>query len=692
MINNRLPSSINYIFINLTLFLALGLSLETCQMNSKKAPFQIIEPVPQTYQWLRLGEVKPRGWLLEQMHQDLSQGFVGRLDQLVPELIVHDDIYGQNRLTKKIKNKDLGNISQDTKWEVQYLWWNSETQSNWWDGFIRHAILTDYAPSLSKVDNYIDRVLSYQDENGYLGIYGPDLRYNFEGENGELWAQSTLFRGLLAYYEATNNPRVLTAIERAMQVTMQAYPIDESTPFKADKSFAGLCHGLTITDALDRLYQLTNKNEYLEYALWLYEDYSQHDLSEQDIQYNNLQDSSYRFQGHGVHVYEHLRPLLTSYYASGNPKLKQALDAYHEKLNSCLCPSGGPIGDEWIRGRKADPSETGYEYSSIHELLDSYSHLLQKTGEMTWADQAEKLLFNAGQGARHPRLSCIAYLKTDNSYSMTGPLHPDKERKGKEKENRYKYSPAHEDVTVCCAPNAGRIYPYFVKAMWMRSTQGLVATMYGPCVVNTEVNGSLVNIVEESNYPFELGGLFIINLDKPSKFEIAFRKPVWAGSVNVQAQGAKMSEESDLIRLEKTWQNGDTISLQFETQVQANQDLQGNYYLSRGPLLYALPLLGQEWITKEHKLPNFYDYKYRQADIYNYGFIPGTETEFEYLEDKAFDIKHPWLNPAYLLGDLVNEDSKQLETVELRPVGSTVLRRVTFVKSKAKNRLTQETD
>lgn len=56
------------------------------------------KPLPEKYQPLRLGEVKPTGWIKAQMLQDL-RGFSGNLDQLVPDLIRKDDIYGKDRLT-----------------------------------------------------------------------------------------------------------------------------------------------------------------------------------------------------------------------------------------------------------------------------------------------------------------------------------------------------------------------------------------------------------------------------------------------------------------------------------------------------------------------------------------------------------------------------------------------------------------
>jgi hypothetical protein len=93
-------------------------------------------PKPQTYQLIPFGAVKPSGWLRAQMAHDLEHGFVGHLDELVPDLIQRDDIYGADRLTKAAKTKELGVVAKESQWEVQFLWWNSETQSNWLDGLI----------------------------------------------------------------------------------------------------------------------------------------------------------------------------------------------------------------------------------------------------------------------------------------------------------------------------------------------------------------------------------------------------------------------------------------------------------------------------------------------------------------------------------------------------------------------------
>lgn len=57
------------------------------------------EKKSEKYQTFPFGTVKPSGWIKVQMQKDVN-GFVGNLDQLVPDLI-NDPIYGSGRLQKK---------------------------------------------------------------------------------------------------------------------------------------------------------------------------------------------------------------------------------------------------------------------------------------------------------------------------------------------------------------------------------------------------------------------------------------------------------------------------------------------------------------------------------------------------------------------------------------------------------------
>jgi hypothetical protein len=604
------------------------------------------------------GSIKPSGWLKAQMQNDLD-GFVGHLDQLVPDLI-NDPIYSSGRLGKNSKTKDLGNLKEgDLPGDDQYKWWNSETQSNWWDGYIRNALLLEDQSGIDKVKQYIDKVLASQDPDGYIGIYDKELRYHFNSENGELWSKATMYRGLLAYYEFTRDERVWDALIKAVDNVMENYPVNHSHPFESGNGFnGGVTHGLTFTDVLERLYQLTGKDKYREYSLFLYREFSGAVVSDKDAQLSNILDENYKFQSHGVHTYEHLRPLIVAAYASDDPELKVALSVYLSRIKEVTTMTGGPIGDEWIGGRTADATFTGYEYCSLHELLDGYALLLQKTGNSQFGDEIEKIFYNAAQGARNPKHSCIAYLKTDNSYEMTGTRNGETEA-GKT-QTRYKYSPAHQDVAVCCAPNAGRITPYFVQSSWMKEGKNtLVATLLMPNIIETEVSHTKLIIENKTHYPSDNHFTFIINAEHPVHLSIKIRKPEWVTDIETSE---KYSIVDGYIKIEREFQKEDRIELNYKTGIRVIEDDKGEKYFAFGALIFARPIESQE-IPGKIYMTGFSDFYYSPLDTIRYEFVENHDAEYR---DGIISLH------------LRNHNTRQTEMVELIPLRNTILRQVSF--------------
>jgi DUF1680 family protein len=621
------------------------------------SPFTLIARRPEALEPLPFGAIRPEGWLETQVRANL-RGFTGHLDSLAPELIIKDDIYGRDRLTKDVKRKDVGALAGDSAAAVQYLWWNSETQGNWRDGFIRSAILTGDPKMLARAKAYVRRILATQDPDGYLGIYARDLRYRFDGENGELWAKTTLLRGLLAWYDYRRDQAVLVAIQRAVDDVMRHYPLDASHPFYSKTpDVGGLSHGLMFTDVLETLYRLTGRQAYLDYALFLYKDFSAAALHE-DAQYGKITDPAYRLRGHGVHTYEHLRAVAAAAYASGNPALLKALDDYLQKIEQEITPSGAPAGDEWIAERPGNATTTGYEYCSMQELMDGYIDLLAKTGSASFGDRAEQLFFNAAQGARDPDASCIAYLKTDNSYYMTGGLNGDSSNP---RQTRYKYSPVHQDVAVCCAPNAGRIAPYFIDRMWMRNSSGLVATLLGPCKVTTTWKGTPVTIREKTVYPDEFSFDFQIMAERPVNFTLAIRKPGWATN---QAITYPFTEKDGYYLITKTWLPGESVHVRLYTDLAIHRDRNNETYFTHGPLVLASPISATPEITKRYPLPGFFDYHYRPDNLVIYAYKSGSA--IEHSDNARFEVA------------LYDTAQHREVRVWLKPMGSTILRQVTF--------------
>jgi len=630
-------------------------TLHSAAQDSKA--FEKKAGIPEKFHTQEFSRVRPSGWIKEQIQSNLD-GFTGHLDSLVPGLILEDDIFGKDRLGRHIESKDVGAITENGQLQAQFLWWNSETQGNWWDGFIRSAVLIGDKQQLERASKHIQYILSTQDADGYLGIYDRELRYKFDNENGELWAKTTLLRGMLAWYEYSGDTAVIKAVEAAVGNVMANYPVYASHPFNTvNPDAGGLTHGLAFTDVLEELWHLTGRIEYRDYCTFLYKEFSLQKLNE-DAQFAKLSDKELMLKGHGVHTYEHLRSVAAAYYASGNPELKTALQNFLAKIAVETTASGGPAGDEWIAGLKADATSRGYEYCSMHELMTAYCDLMAKTGEADFGEYVEKLFFNAAQGARNPFESSIAYLKTDNSYSMSGGLNGDTTVKT---QTRYKYSPVHQDVAVCCVPNAGRIAPFFVQNMWMADEKSLIACLLGPCELTCSFAGKPVSISEQTAYPLENTIRFTVNTDG-AEFDLKIRRPAWADKVNVSEE---YREEKGYIVIHRKWKGQHSVEIEFSPQVKVLQDINGEYYFMYGALVLSRPIQAIGKQTKTYPVKGFRDMEYRPAGC---NVLYYTGDTFEQTRAGKPEFATSLYNPA----------TNKNEKVVLVPMNRTILRQVTF--------------
>ncbi len=644
---------------HLTAICALILPVLLHSQNVKQSPFKKRITLKPKLQSLYLSDVKPLGWLQNELQKNLN-GFTGHLDSLVPDLILKDDIYGKNRLSKNLKSKNVGAVAEEGEWQVQYLWWNSETQSNWLDGFVRTAVLLNDKKQLQKAEQIINRLLSTQDADGYIGIYDKELRYKFDHENGELWAKATLYRVFLGWYEFKKDKLILEAVEKGVANVIQAYPIYQSHPFYSVKPIAGgLTHGLAFTDVLEQLFSITKKRKYMDYCLFLYKDFSEQ-LLDEDAQFNNLLDLNIPLKGHGVHTYEHMRSVITAYYASGNPSLKKALDNFIVKIKKVTNPSGGPVSDEFILGRVSNAS-LGYEFCSLHELMAGWISLLAKTSKTSYADDAEHLFFNAAMGNTHPTESAVCYLKQDNALYLTGGNNGDTTDKH---QTRYRYSPVHKEAAVCCVPNAGRIVPYYIQNMWMKDNDGLVASLLGPCEVTTTIKNTTVTVKEETVYPYENNIRFIVTCKQPTRFSIKIRKPEWAVAVNTSLT---YKEDHGFLVFQQVWGEQTTLSVSFSSEIEKKETAANEIYFENGPFVLCYVLEAKQTITKTFTI----------AGLHESVYAPVHTVVFKYDNDLISPEKN--LANTYATW-MINSSTGKKEKINLVPMAKTILRQVTFKK------------
>jgi hypothetical protein len=511
-------------------------------------------------------------------------------------------------------------LENDPSWNAQFFWWNAETIGNYYDGLFRYGFLLEDEAILRQATAFVEGILRSQDDNGYLGIYTKEFRYRFASENGELWAKTTIGRCLLGHYRYTKDERSFVAVERMTDELMNAWPIDRSTPFGGENTFAGVAHGLMFVDVLYELFRITNQRQYIEYALFLYEDYNLHEVSEPDCLIRNLLDSNYRFKGHGVHTYEHLRAI--AIYDAFSGKSLDLVSKYMQKLTLVLSPSGGPIGDEWIMGNLADADAHGYEFCSIHELMSSLL-FVSKLGLSDQYALAKRIFLNANLGSHHHQYHTIAYLKSDNSYAMEGCFHVSQPHSPHKIQTRYKYSPTHRDAAVCCVPNAVRIMPYFLEGIATLHDDHVVLNILAPIDLTLTIDDQPFYLRVDQQHPYDKA---VVSTDLGDRLII------------------REAAAADL--------------------VECKVDQQGNVFFEANGIVFAYPILSVDRIVMT--------YPYGLNDIHVSPlehYVP-----LRYQGDPAILV---WKNERPEINVRMDRNGVSVDAV-LIPVGETVLRQVTF--------------
>jgi hypothetical protein len=434
-------------------------------------------------------------------------------------------------------------------------------------------------------------------------------------------------------------------------------------------------HNLMFVDVVERLFDLTGNPAYRDFGVYLYKDYSKE--AKTDISLATLLAQDHPFIGHGATTYEGLRVPIWAGYASGDPVLIAAGEEALAKSWVHVSPTGGPVSDEFIENKPSDPEKNGYEGCGEKEWMTSLLSAAQKSGRASLAERAETTYYNSVQGSRLSDGTAMEYVSTDNQFRVDGAIM-----------NRRVFSPAHEDVANCCPPNFTQIGPIFVRNMWMRAPDGLALVLFGPSDVHTTVGGVKVAVSEETSYPFSESLHLHVDPEAPVSFLLHVRVPSWATSIDARCAGAEIHRAGDWLLVQRTWQKGDVLQLAFGSSAQPVPANNGEFYVRKGPLFYAVGIPAIMRSIKDFPVAGFHDYlafpvtwgTARYALPRSAAGIPEL-VSFKVTANPKADAKYPWdAPPTFLTATLLSLDSGKTETLDLVPMGAkaATLRRMTF--------------
>jgi len=485
---------------------------------------------------LPAGAVYPQGWIKD-CAVAAADGITGHLDEW--------------SATFGMAWKGVGFEARGADPETG-MGWPLEQASYWLDGAVRLAYILGDSALIHKVTGRLDKVVDGVLDGGKSFIYWQDVDFKSSERTFESWAHSQMGRALVAYYEASGNPRVLSALTKVYS-NFDVVPV----PFRT----RGPVSGCTNVDPMLATYELSGDKRILNAVLAVSESA---ETKETVQRWNNGEYQA----GHGVITYENLRIPAMMFPCTNRPELLSASIRYLDWMDrNNLLPFGVVSAEEQLAGIG---STRNTETCNVAASAWTYQQLYEITGDGSLGDRIEKIFFNAAPAPVSRDYQTMAYYQSpnriENVLPSETPGHPGADS------SSYVFRPTGHPV-LCCVGNLTRVVPVYIMHLWMGTKdKGLAATLYGPCVVNAVVGNDVpVKITGKTDYPFSETIQMTIEPSKTCVFPLYLRIPAWCKQPEIKVNGETVAIDhavSGFVKIEREWKKGDSVNLKFPMSVE----------------------------------------------------------------------------------------------------------------------------
>ena len=357
------------------------------------------------------------------------------------------------------------------------------------------------------VDEAAEDMMSLQREDGCLSTC-PDHTQP-KGSNGsDLWERKYALMGLMAYYELTGRRDALEAAVALVRYTNAQVGRPPKTPItKTGWAFAGI-ESSSILEPVMRVYHETGEPAALELGTYIVES----GCCDRENIFDAVRSgkSPVEIGGNGVatesiaKAYEMMscfEGLCEYHRATKDPRALETVELFWGKVieeEITLLGSGGAdapfnlgpgTGEQWNRTRfeQTNPDVDLMMETCVTVYWMRLCHqLLRLTGDVKYADELERSLYNAIFGALHPKGHFFEYFPRFN-----GVRNP---------KVNYSFNIKGFDLSCCTAngPTALGMAPYLAFA---GTPDGVAVNLYENGTVRAPFGGTTVTLSMTSDYP-----------------------------------------------------------------------------------------------------------------------------------------------------------------------------------------------
>ncbi|MFX0009238.1 MAG: beta-L-arabinofuranosidase domain-containing protein [Candidatus Hermodarchaeota archaeon] len=646
---------------------------------------------------LKLGEIKPTGWLRMQLLTQF-RGLSGHLDEFWPDV------------------KDSGWIGGKAE--------DWERFPYWLDGVIPLAYLTDSKSLVERIEGYINYILNHQQEDGWIGPVAKRKSQRYDP-----WPNMVVCKALIQYFEISKNNRVIPTLLKyyhKLEEILNTLTLGESWAKMRWMDAVWGIHWLIdyledemevefLLKLAEKLrYQGYNWKEHFEnfYYVHMRKNTNQSVIYSKDLSLDGkdpqaIPESQYRRWDMRSHVVNNAMGIKASTIWSRQSGLEtdknaiftaiSTLDEYHGQATGMFS------GDEHLAGK--NPSQ-GTELCAVMEYLFSLETTIPIIGcnskGVQLIDRMEQICFNAVPATFLPDMWAHQYVQQVNQIQAKVVPQPIYTTNSSDA-NIYGLEPCFG----CCTANMHQGWPKFVEyGLWARDEEGLVCLAYSPCKLSTYLSVDEkdvpIEVEEKTFYPFSNKVEFLIHLPESVDFAVKLRIPEWCDVATIQINGESSTEcvAGKFIKLLRRWRDNDHIILQLTFKVRYDRRYNDAITLFRGSLVFSYTPKEEKKEIKHYKTRNeVKDWEVYPKTKWNFGLIEPFEPMVIELQENmekidSFNADYPPVKikiKAVEISNWVMEyeavmppplnpmvSSKDIEEIELIPYGCTNIRITEF--------------
>jgi len=537
--------------------------------TTAKARFvdNIFDPPP-------IGAIKTAGWMQKQMEEDAAAGWMNTCQvQSLEGLWSTTPTVGTNYANYMKPGGPKAPFYQPYI-DRQGCAVEGEYQAHWIENAVRLGWVGNIEEYRKLATKAVNDILASLDETGYIGVDKPEHRFNFGGIDGsyELWSYGESLNMLLLYYQATKDKKVLDAVIKAADLLAK-----HRGPYSESKASVGSIP--TLPRAMADLYRYTGDKKYLGIGEAVLNEWLDTWGDSRLQLLGDKEEASIHSAGWGVTILS----ALELYRVNGDSALLEGMIQFHDKVMAQhYMPYGAPsVATPWENFAGKGPYvET--EVCGTFWWVWWWIKMTELTGDVHYADYAEKGLFNALPGSRSKDGRVAAYFMSPNQLTAS--------------EVAAKTHYASRLYCECCQSNVPRLVPLYVENMIATGKDdALVVPFYGACTAKTTLtDGTKVTVKQNTEYPFEETIRLSLTLNKPEAgFPIRLRIPSWCKNASIKVNGQKLLREypsAMWAHLDRQWKSGDVVELTLPMDIKVSNWEDKAVYVERGPLLYTLPV------------------------------------------------------------------------------------------------------